>query len=410
MKRKLSLLFVTLVSFLVIFVRFNQIPKNLTFDEVEFAKLALSLDGKPFTPYSSLATGHSTLYFYILLFSFKLFGVGNFALRFPAALFGVFGSLIFYLVMDKVFKKNFWLVFGLSLTFATTRWYFNFARFSFEATFLLFLELASIYFLLRSRLNEGGALPGFWLALSGLFAGLAFNSYTPGRFFFVVPLVYILATSLKNKKQLARRTFMYAVPFLIAIAPLTVYLATHQDNRVDKLFFWKNHEMTVQEKVIGTMQNISSVGSMFVVKGDMSGKHNYPGKPALNPIIGLLFVSGLLISLRKIKSAENLMFAAYLFVSILPSLMIYPWENPNMLRTFTAIPSVIYFTGVSSLSVVKKIKRTRAAIALLAMFFLVSSLYEIRTYFVYQAKVFPSAFETKPTLPETLKHINFKYK
>ncbi len=398
----LVLFILFLVSISVIFFKFNSIPKNLTFDEVEFAKLALSLDGQAYAPYSQLATGHSTLYFYILLLSFKIFGVGNFALRFPAAFFGVIGALMFYLLMTRVFKKKQMLVFVISILFITSRWYFNFARFSFEATFLLFLELTSMFFLLDPKKNL------YSMALSGLFAGLAFNSYTPGRFFFVVPLTYIVFSYFKNKQALIKSALAFVAPFVIVVLPLTIYLLTNQDNRVDKLFFWKNHEMTLTEKVAGTMQNIGTVSSMFVYKGDMSGKHNYPGKPALNPIVGLLFIGGLVISIKKLKDLNNKVFLFYFFVSLLPSFMIYPWENPNMLRTFTVIPSVIYFSGVTLAMAFEKKKHLLLLVTIVALT-VGSAIYELRTYFIYQAEVFPSAFETKPSLEESLRHTNFKY-
>src|SRR3989344_3661465 len=95
-------LIVTLISFLLIFYKSDLIPKNLSFDEIEFAQLAQSLDGKPHTPYTPLATGHSTLYFYIILASLKIFGITNFALRLPAALFGIASTLMFYLVLTKI--------------------------------------------------------------------------------------------------------------------------------------------------------------------------------------------------------------------------------------------------------------------------------------------------------------------
>lgn len=403
MKKVLPLLTILTISAIVIFFKFNYIPKSLTFDEVEFAKLALSLDGKPYTPYSTMATGHSTLYFYILLASFRTFGVNNFALRFPSALFGVLGAVMFYLLAGQIFKKNQLIAFLISITLATSRWYFNFARFSFEATFLLFLEIASLYFLFRSK------KPGSFWFLSGLFAGLAYNSYTPGRLFFLIPLFYVASISFKKKKELVKYILYILIPFIIAATPLTAYLLTRQDNRVDKLFFWKNHEMTIGEKVTGTLSNVYTVSSMFVYQGDMSGKHNYPGKPALNPLVGLLFIVGLIMALRKIRELNNQIFVLYLFISVLPSFMIYPWENPNMLRTFTALPSVVYFMGYSLTIVLEKKKYLPLLTAAVIIFAIGSPAYELRTYFIYQARVFPSAFETKPSLEESLKHTNFKY-
>ena len=147
-KKFVGLIVVILLSASIIFFQFNKVPQNLSFDEVEFGRLAKSLEGTPYQPYSNLATGHPTLYFYIIFFSFKVFGVNNFGLRFPSALFGILSVLFFYLIIKKIFNKQGPLFFVLSaLIFLSSRWFFNFARFSFEATLLLFLELASIYFL-----------------------------------------------------------------------------------------------------------------------------------------------------------------------------------------------------------------------------------------------------------------------
>ena len=127
MKRRIveiSILFI--ISLLLIFYQFNQIPKNLSYDEVEFARLALHLDKVPYTPYSPLATGHSTLYFYIILFSFKLFGITSFALRIPSAVFGFLNVFLVYAIMKKIFndKNDSFIPFLLAFVFVTLRWYF----------------------------------------------------------------------------------------------------------------------------------------------------------------------------------------------------------------------------------------------------------------------------------------------
>src|SRR3989338_6060412 len=165
MRKIFPIIILALISAFLIFYRFADIPKYLAFDEVEFTKLALSLDNKPYIPYSQLATGHSTLYFYILLCSLKTFGINTFALRFPAAIFGILSVIIFYLIMQNIYQKNKilntkYLILN-TLILLSSRWFLNFSRFSFEATFLLFLELVSIYFLISKKS----------LFISGLFAG-----------------------------------------------------------------------------------------------------------------------------------------------------------------------------------------------------------------------------------------------
>ncbi len=414
-------IFIISASILIIFYKFNQIPKNLAFDEVESAKLALSLEGKPYTPYSPQATGHTTLYFYILLLSFNIFGVNNFALRFPAAFFGVINVLIFYFILKKIFRQTpvfsisqpnlrkinyimefLNLPFLISLLFLTSRWYFNFARFSFEASFLLFLELVSITFLLE-YLNKPNRL---LLILSSVFSGLAFNSYLPGRIFFLLPLTLLIIKIINQKNnQIIKQLLLFLIPFLITIAPLSIYLLKNSDIRFEQQFFWKNHELSLNQKINYTWQNVKSIILMFHFKGDVNGKHNYPNKPALNPILGSLFILGFFISLKNYKNLSSLLFVIYFTLSILPSIFTYPWENPNMLRTFTVLPSIFYFIGVALSTLFRLfqlIKWGKFRLILFALIIL-SSLYEIRTYYKYQAKVFSQAFEIKYDLPNGLK-------
>ncbi len=398
MKKAFPAIILVIASSFLIFYRFALIPKYLAFDEVEFTKLALSLDGKPYTPYSPLATGHSTLYFYIILLSLKTFGVNVFALRLPAAIFGVLSVIIFYLIM-KILNTKYFMLYTLILL--TSRWFLNFSRFAFEPTFLLFLELTSIYFFLLSL----ETLKWQYLIFCGLFAGLTFNSYTPGRIFFLLPLFFLTLKTLRASKLY--KLVYFIVPFLVIIASLTIHLSTIKDTRIDQLFFWRNHEMTIKQKVVGTLQNISSISLMFFAKGDMNGKHNYPGKPALNPILGGLFLIGLFYSLKNFKKDLNQFIIGYFLISLIPSIPIYPWENPSMLRTFTTIPSIVYFVGQGIIVILNWFQdlrfRNKFGMTIIIILVFFSSFYELRTYFKYQAKVFENSFEIKYPLEKAIK-------
>jgi len=410
MKKFFPIIILALVSVLIIFYRFTDIPKYLSFDEVEFTKLALSLDNKPYIPYSQLATGHSTLYFYILLSSLKTFGVNTFALRFPAAIFGILSVIFFYLILEIIFKKdkilNTYYLILTTLIFLTSHWFLNFSRFSFEATFLLFLELVSIFFLIKTVFQK----ERLSLIVSGLFTGLSFLSYTPGRIFFLLPVLYLFLTMKQWNNETIRRLLYFLIPFIIIITPLTSYLLTNKDTRVDQQFFLKNSEMTINEKMEGLWSNISKTALMFNVKGDVNGRHNYPNKPALNPILGILFIIGLIISIKNFNNLYNKLFLLYFLISIFPALMTYPWENPNMLRTYTVLPSVIYFIGnaiIILLTIVHKIINNKVfeylILTTLYLILVFSCFYELRTYFKYQSVVFNQSFEIKLPLEKAIK-------
>lgn len=411
MIKKIFPLLIFIISILTIYYKFPDIPQYLAIDEVEFTKLAFSLDGKPYAPYSAMATGHSTLYFYVILGFTKLFGVTAFALRLPSAISGVGCALLFYAIAKLVFRRDF-VVFISSIIFITSRWFFGFARFAFEPTFLLFLELISIYFFILWLRHPKGVQK---LIFAGIFAALAYNSYTPGRIFFLLPLlvlfIYFKKKSLYNFKNfITLKTFLYfLIPFIILITPLQLYLFTHEDIRVNQLFFLSNPRLSIREKADFLTQNITKTAGMFFVQGDPNGKHNYPYKPALNPILGLFFIAGLIIAVKHAKkNLYSLFFLLYFFLSILPTLLVYPWENPSMLRTYTTLPSIAYFSGRAIYHFGATASKWSPPLKkgfLLLLFFIVflSSFYELRTYFLYQAQVFKQSFEIKRNLKNAIK-------
>jgi len=446
MRKIFPIIILALISAFLIFYRFADIPKYLAFDEVEFTKLALSLDNKPYIPYSQLATGHSTLYFYILLCSLKTFGINTFALRFPAAIFGILSVIIFYFIMQNIYQKNKilntkYLILN-TLILLSSRWFLNFARFSFEATFLLFLELTSIYFLLKFdevlkvktvflRQSPGApvgvwrskkTLSNFYIIVSGIFSGLAFLSYTPGRIFFLLPMGFLILDlyrwgmpRLYNAKMIIKNLLLFLIPLLIITTPLTNYLINNKDTRIDQQFFLKNNEMPIQEKLNGFWYNVSSTALMFNIKGDVNGRHNYPNKPALNPILGILFIIGLVVSIKNFKNLYNKIFLFYFLISLFPALITYPWENPNMLRTYTVLPSAVYFIGTAIYHLSSIVQRwllnkgipRYLILNTLYLILIFSSFYELRTYFKYQSIVFNQSFEIKSPLEKAIK---FKFK
>lgn len=400
MKRRLiELGIVIFVAAVVIFFQFNRIPTNLDFDEVDFARLALSLDQKPYTPYSPQATGHATLYFYVILASFKLFGVNNFALRFPAAFFGVAGAVMFYFLM-RLIRPGY--AFLLTLILVTLRWYFSFARFAFEATFILFLELNSLYFLLRfvkTKKTLDVLLMAFW-------AGLVFHSYPPGRIFFLAPLIFLAVHF--RKKRVGKTLLLALLGFILVIFPLVSYLSAHPDSRFDQQFFFKNPNLTISQKMKLLSDSFISTSLMFHLRGDFNGRHNYPGKPALNPLLGVLFILGLVIGVKDWKKDHyHQLFLIYLIMALIPTLFTYPQENPHMLRTFTVIPSIIYLSGqplMKTLDFLIKKKYRVAGFVVILYLVALSSLYELRAYFLYQRWVTLQAFEVPGEISSLIKN------
>lgn len=420
-----------LIATAVFFFKWNAIPRDLTIDEIEFTRFALLLNDTPYQAYNEYATGHATLYFYIILASFKLFGLSQEALRLPSALFGIASVLIMYGVATYLWKgKDMVLSYGkkafsisyaflTAMTFGLLRWYFQFGRFSFEATFVVFLELCSLLAILvfidRVKKPMFTLSEHIYVYISAIFSGLAFNSYQPGRLFAAIPL-FSLFIHEKTRKVTILISFLLL--FLTFTIPLNYYFAQQKDVRIQQQLYFSDPNLTSVQKAQFLGENIVNTVLMFGVKGDDWGKHNYPNKAALQPIhtglftIGLAYMVLTIIRKKKRKSSEYTneyaIMLAWFALGIFPTLLTYPHENPNMLRTVTAIPTVAYaiIVGLSfayefAIKYAQKFKNTpqkvyTASIGILMCALLgVSIVYDMRTYFIFQKQVFEQAFEIK---------------
>lgn len=379
--------FLTAVSGFLIFFQFNSVPANLAFDEVEFARIALSLEGKAYAPYTTMANGHATFYYYVLLEFFKTFGVSAVVLRLPSALAGIACVVLLHVILKRLRVSRVVAV-GAALLMATTRWYYNFARFSFEATYLLTIELASLLFLIAFLQSKRK----WYLIATGVFAGLAFHSYQPGRVYFLLPAAILFV---RNKKALA----IFGGVFILVSSPLLIYFSQFPDTRI------------AQVSILGTsgwvgaiLENCKRIALMFFTAGDGNGRHNFPFKPAINPLFALLTVFGLLIGALGQRKKVDILFLFWLVIAFMPSLFTRPIENPNMLRMFSALPAIAYFAARALEFVYIRLKRFNYSIALAAVgiIILASAAYDARTYFVFQSRVSRNAFEVTCPLPEVL--------
>ena len=402
MKKILFVFFLLLGSAIsIVFYQFPSLPSSLASDEVAFARLALSLEHASYTPYSPLATGHTTLYFYLILLSFKLFGITSFALRFPSALFAIGSTALMYVLIHQIIepkknKESYLVPFLITMAFFTSHWFLTFARYSFEATFLLFLELTTVISLF-SLWKKPRIITA---VLVGVFTGLTFNSYTPGRLFAIFIIFVILFLFIKTSKLYFRKIYILAgILSIICMLPLSFYFFSYPDIRVQQLMFATDPNMTVVQKISSGFENIIKIAGMFFFRGDMNGRHNYPGKPALNPLLFMFFISGFFLAIRNISNKKNLFMIGLFIISLLPSLLTYPWENPSMLRTIGTLIPIFVFCSFTLQFMLKNIKIPVSILKIIiSICILISCIYELRTYFIYQQVVFMDAFEEKQKL------------
>ncbi len=135
-------------------------------------------------------------FFWLQVGAMKLFGVNEFAARFPNALFGFIYLLSFYLIGKKHFSAKFGLIWSL-LFFGTMLPHLYFKSGIIDPVFNYFIFM-SIYFMMRVIAKEDLNLGRFAL-ISGLFSGLSVITKGPVGFLLLglTLLIYLILKKFK---------------------------------------------------------------------------------------------------------------------------------------------------------------------------------------------------------------------
>ena len=99
------------------------------------------------------------------------------------------------------------------------------------------------------------------------------------------------------------------------------------------------------------MENLGDALLMFNWRGDVAWISGAPGKPALDPWTGALFLLGLVVWARRIlrkRSVLDLLLPLTLLIMLLPTALAlsFPVENPSHTRASGALPAVFLIAAL----------------------------------------------------------------
>ncbi len=216
MKKILNLKIVLLlIILLAAFFRFWQLgvnPPSLTWDEAAWGYNAYSLgiDGRdefgrffPLNYLESFGDFKPPMYAYLDIIPVKLFGLNEFAARFPSALFGILTVLVTYFFTKRIFyKSKLSQIYALlaSGMLAISPWHIMLSRAAFEANVASFFLVLGVWLFLAGIQNKK-----WYIILSAVSFALSLYTFNTARI--VAPLlVLILAicfwkTLFQRKKQ-----------------------------------------------------------------------------------------------------------------------------------------------------------------------------------------------------------------
>lgn len=430
MKKKSFYLLVIILFFasVVRFYQLGSLPPSLTWDEVAWGYNAYSLgiDGRDefgkFLPYDyleSFGDFKPPVYLYLDILPVKVFGLNEFATRFPSAFFGVLTVLVTYFLVKAIFRKSETtkknnqdhgevLALLSSFLLAISPWHSMLSRAAFEANVATFFILTGIWLFLEAIHRRT-----WLLSLSAISFVLSVYTFNSTRV--IAPLLVLLLAILYWKKLLAiKKAVIVAVivgilfalptiPFLLSpqaklrfaevniFSDIKVIETTNQEIMNDTNAWWSKiiHNRRVEYGISYLSHYFDNLSFDFLfINGDGNPKFSIQSVGQLYLwelpflIMGFLF-------LFKNREGNWKIIPLWLLLAIIPAATAR--ETPHALRTEATLPTfqIIVAYGIVSICYLLKKYRTFKFFAfcfVLLAFFNIA--YYFKDYYSYYAKQF----------------------
>ena len=186
---------ILIISFLALFLRLYRLgerPIALHWDEASWGYNAWSIletgrdEYGQFLPLIFKAFGDykAPVYVYLTALSIGFFGLTEFAIRFPAALFGSINVFLLFFFVKKLFAKfkgKEWVALFAGIFLAISPWHYDYSHGAWEATILFTFFLLGLIFFFKAKDEK----PRF-IFFSAFFFGLCFYVYNAAKL--ILPL------------------------------------------------------------------------------------------------------------------------------------------------------------------------------------------------------------------------------
>lgn len=372
------LIILCLIILIGIFFRFYHLssnPPGLYWDETVFGYDAYSVfkTGRDhhgrFSPifFESFGDWKLPVYHYLLVPSIAVFGLNEFAVRFPSAFLGSLSIILIYLLSKRLTNNN---KVGLwsALFLAISPWHIQFSRGGFESTAGLFFLLSGSYLFLRSV--EKPAI--IKILSSFIFFGLSIYSYHAYRIFTPLLVISLIFIFHKKLKKFISKLIVPAVIIIFLLLPIIVFSFSSQgrsraisqsvfkDDQLEqtRLDFDQKSKKPLRflsgyifnkplfysyQAFKGYFDSFSPVFLFF--RGDQIGRHSQVDMGQIYAFELILIIFGL-YSLRFVPKEMRVIIITWLLISPIPSSIVTP--TPHAYRTLQLIIPLAILSGLGA--------------------------------------------------------------
>lgn len=431
---KILLFAVVMLAAILRLYQLGSNPPSLTWDEVAWGYNAytLSVDGKdefgkfiPITYLESFGDFKPPIYAYLTIIPIIVFGLNEFAVRFPSALFGTLTVLVTYFLVLRIFpnSKNKELIGLVSALFlAISPWHIMLSRAAFEANVASFFIVTGVWAFLAGVQNRS-----WFLLFSAVSFALSLYTFNTARIvspLLVLLFAFVFRHSLLRIKKQAASAFLLG---LLIVLPLIPFLFTPQaqlrfkevniftDSRVIETAnkyieqnggaAWSNvmHNRRVLFAIEYAKHYLDHFSPAFLfISGDVNPKFSIQDVGQMYVWDILFIVTGIVLLFRK-KEGLYYLIPLWLLIGIIPAATAR--ETPHALRIETTLPTWQIITAYGLVMFLEWIKKLNIKIRgfdlkpsytlpLIALFFLfVNVLYFQHNYYAHYPKTWSGEWQ-----------------
>ena len=426
-KNLLILLFIVIIASFLRFYQLGVNPPSLTWDEASWGYNAYSLgiNGKdefgrflPLNYLESFGDFKPPMYAYLDIIPVKVFGLNEFATRFPSALFGVFTVILTYFLVKRIFWKsknsNNYAIFS-SFFLAISPWHILLSRAAFEANIATFLIILGIWGFLAGIQDKK-----WYLIISSISFALSMYTFNTPRI--VSPLLVIFLAIVFRKKILEfKKEFIIAlIVGFIVFLPTFKFLFTPQAGlRFKEVNIFSdigvvktsNQEIAndngfIVSKIIHNRRILYSLEyvkhyfdnlspSFLFIKGDGNPKFSSQDVGQMYIWDIIFFVGGILLIFKK-REENWWIIPLWLIVGIIPAATAR--ETPHALRIETTLPTfqILVSYGFVNLILNSKYYLGKSKYAIFSIIFLLLFLnffYFYHNYFAHYSSQYSGEWQ-----------------
>lgn len=350
----------TAIGALFRFYRLGEIPPGFQFDEAFNAIDAQQVLAGNYPLFLPANGGREALYTYWQALWGALFGVDVFALRFSSALLGTLTVPATYATLRCMLRRDSRRIAAFTaLVLAITLWHVQFSRYGIRVISMpLLLSGVFVTFWLGGHAGTRGRRLAAY-AISGVLVGLTPWTHPTGRFVPFILIGYVLWLLLRRKEErrwtldsLAGGLMITGGVAFLVFLPLGLEFIRHPE-----FFFGHASEVSVfADRVSGgspaahLLENVLRVAGMFFVAGDLDWTHNLAGRPVFDWLMGITFVIGLWLWIRRVVRTNDEDFDALSLLGLWALVMLLPTllseAAPNYSRALPALPALFLAAGL----------------------------------------------------------------